>query len=89
MNVFEELQARGLIAQMTDAKRVEELLTKEKIKFYIGVKGKNMEEYFQNTFNISYKEYKEQNTLENMKKVGQDIIKDLEYRVNTASNHST
>lgn len=36
MNVFEELQARGLIAQMTDAKRVEELLTKEKIKFYIG-----------------------------------------------------
>ena len=36
MNVFEELQARGLIAQMTDAQRVEELLTKEKIKFYIG-----------------------------------------------------
>lgn len=50
-------------------------------------KAKNMEEYFQNIFNISYKEYKEQNTLENMKKVGQDIIKDLEYRVNIASNH--
>jgi len=36
MNVFEELQARGLIAQMTDEQRVEELLTKDKIKFYIG-----------------------------------------------------
>lgn len=36
MNVFEELQARGLIAQMTDGEKVEELLTKEKIKFYIG-----------------------------------------------------
>ncbi len=36
MNVFEELQARGLIAQMTDEQKVEELLTKDKIKFYIG-----------------------------------------------------
>ncbi len=36
MNVFEELQARGLIAQMTDGEKVEELLTKQKIKFYIG-----------------------------------------------------
>jgi len=36
MNVFEELQARGLIAQMTDAEKIEQLLTKEKIKFYIG-----------------------------------------------------
>ncbi|MCR4616106.1 MAG: tyrosine--tRNA ligase [Clostridiales bacterium] len=36
MNVFEELQARGLIAQMTDPERVEEYLTKHKMKFYIG-----------------------------------------------------
>ena len=36
MNVFEELQARGLVAQMTDPERIEELLTKDKIKFYIG-----------------------------------------------------
>lgn len=36
MNVFEELKARGLIAQMTDPEKVEELLTKDKIKFYIG-----------------------------------------------------
>lgn len=36
MNVFEELQARGLVAQMTDPERIEELLTKEKVKFYIG-----------------------------------------------------
>ena len=36
MNVFEELQARGLIAQMTDAEKIETLLTKDKIKFYIG-----------------------------------------------------
>ena len=36
MNVFEELQARGLIAQMTDAEKIEQLLTKDKIKFYIG-----------------------------------------------------
>ena len=36
MNVFEELQARGLVAQMTDPEKVEELLTKKNIKFYIG-----------------------------------------------------
>ncbi|MCR5484536.1 MAG: tyrosine--tRNA ligase [Clostridiales bacterium] len=36
MNVFEELKARGLVAQMTDPERIEELLTKDKIKFYIG-----------------------------------------------------
>jgi tyrosyl-tRNA synthetase len=36
MNVFEELQARGLIAQMTDENKVEELLIKDKIRFYIG-----------------------------------------------------
>lgn len=36
MNVFQELKARGLIAQMTDEAKVEELLTKEKVKFYIG-----------------------------------------------------
>ncbi|MDR1630915.1 MAG: tyrosine--tRNA ligase [Oscillospiraceae bacterium] len=36
MNVFEELKARGLLAQTTDEAKIEELLTKEKIKFYIG-----------------------------------------------------
>ncbi len=36
MNVFEELKERGLIAQMTDPEKIEELLTKEKIRFYIG-----------------------------------------------------
>ncbi|MBQ9880785.1 MAG: tyrosine--tRNA ligase [Clostridia bacterium] len=36
MNVFEELKARGLIAQMTDEAFVEKMLTKDSIKFYIG-----------------------------------------------------
>jgi len=36
MDVFDELQARGLIAQMTDPERIEQLLNKEKIRFYIG-----------------------------------------------------
>ncbi len=36
MNVFEELQARGLVAQMTDPERIEELLTKNNVRFYIG-----------------------------------------------------
>ncbi len=36
MNVFEELKARNMIAQMTNEEKIEELLTKDKIKFYIG-----------------------------------------------------
>lgn len=36
MNVYEELKARGLVAQMTDEKRTEELLTGKPMKFYIG-----------------------------------------------------
>lgn len=36
MNVFEELQARGLIAQMTNEEKIKELLDNDKIKFYIG-----------------------------------------------------
>ena len=36
MNVFEELKARGLIAQLTHEKEIEELLNNEKVTFYIG-----------------------------------------------------
>ncbi len=36
MNVFEELKARGLVAQLTDEKKVEELITGKPMKFYIG-----------------------------------------------------
>ncbi|MGI6249380.1 MAG: tyrosine--tRNA ligase [Acutalibacteraceae bacterium] len=36
MNVFKELQDRGLIAQATDSEKIQELLENEKIKFYIG-----------------------------------------------------
>ncbi|MGI6773197.1 MAG: tyrosine--tRNA ligase [Acutalibacteraceae bacterium] len=36
MNVLEELKARGLVAQMTNEEKIEELLTKDKIRFYIG-----------------------------------------------------
>lgn len=36
MNVFEELKARGLLAQMTDEKEVEALLTGKPMRFYIG-----------------------------------------------------
>lgn len=36
MNVFEELQARGLIAQMTNEEKIRDLLINDKIKFYIG-----------------------------------------------------
>ena len=50
-------------------------------------KAKNMEEYFQNEFKMSYKEYRKQHPLENMKKFGQDIIKDLEYRFHIATEH--
>ncbi len=36
MNVFDELKARGLIAQITDEDAVKELFEKEKVRFYIG-----------------------------------------------------
>ena len=36
MNVFKELQDRGLIAQATDPEKIQELLENERIKFYIG-----------------------------------------------------
>ena len=36
MGVFEELKARGLIAQMIDEEVVKEKLNNEKITFYIG-----------------------------------------------------
>lgn len=37
MKVFEELQARGFIAQSTDEKKVRELLNESSISFYIGI----------------------------------------------------
>ena len=36
MNVFDELKARGMIAQMTNEEKIRELLDKEKVTFYIG-----------------------------------------------------
>lgn len=36
MTIFQELKRRGLIAQMTHEKEIEELLDKEPVKFYIG-----------------------------------------------------
>lgn len=36
MTLFEELKRRGLIAQMTHEKEIEELLNREKVSFYIG-----------------------------------------------------
>ena len=36
MTVFEELKRRGLIAQMTDEKEIEELINAGKATFYIG-----------------------------------------------------
>lgn len=36
MNVFEELKARGLVAQMTDEEKIKDLLLNDKIRFYIG-----------------------------------------------------
>ncbi len=36
MKVFEELKARGLIAQMTNEEKIRELLEEDKILFYIG-----------------------------------------------------
>lgn len=35
-NVFDELKARGMIAQMTNEEKIRELLEKEKVTFYIG-----------------------------------------------------
>lgn len=36
MSVFEELKARGMIAQMTNEEKIKEILENEKISFYIG-----------------------------------------------------
>lgn len=36
MNVFDELKARGMIAQMTDEDKIRNLLSNEKVTFYIG-----------------------------------------------------
>ena len=36
MSVFEELKARGMIAQLTNEEKIKELLEKEKVYFYIG-----------------------------------------------------
>lgn len=36
MNVFDELKARGMIAQMTDEEKIRDLLSNEKVTFYIG-----------------------------------------------------
>lgn len=36
MGVFEELKARGLIAQMTDEEKIKDLLDNQKTTFYIG-----------------------------------------------------
>ena len=43
-NVFDVLKERGFIEQVTDEEKVRELLGKEKIKFYIGVKGTSFED---------------------------------------------
>ena len=36
MGIYEELQARGLIAQVTDEERIRELVNTGKATFYIG-----------------------------------------------------
>ena len=36
MQIFEELQARGLLAQLTDENEIRELVNNCKAKFYIG-----------------------------------------------------
>ena len=36
MTVFEELKARGLLAQTTDEEKIKDLITNDKIRFYIG-----------------------------------------------------
>ena len=35
MGVFDELQSRGLIAQMTNEEKIRDLLNNEKITFYV------------------------------------------------------
>ncbi len=36
MNIYEELQERGLIAQVTDEKEIRELINNGGARFYIG-----------------------------------------------------
>lgn len=36
MSVFDELKARGMIAQMTNEEKIRDLMENQKIKFYIG-----------------------------------------------------
>ncbi|HCE73800.1 MAG TPA: tyrosine--tRNA ligase, partial [Lachnospiraceae bacterium] len=36
MGVYEELQARGLLAQLTDADRIRDMINAGKATFYIG-----------------------------------------------------
>ena len=36
MQIYEELKARGLIAQVTNEEEIREMLGKEKVTFYIG-----------------------------------------------------
>lgn len=36
MGIYEELQARGLLAQLTDAEEIRELINNGKATFYIG-----------------------------------------------------
>ena len=36
MNIYEELQARGLLAQLTDEAEIRELINQGKATFYIG-----------------------------------------------------
>jgi tyrosyl-tRNA synthetase len=36
MNIFDELKARGLVAQMTDEEKTKDMLTNKKVRFYIG-----------------------------------------------------
>lgn len=36
MNIYEELQERGLIAQVTDEKKIRELINNGGARFYIG-----------------------------------------------------
>ena len=43
-NVYDVLKERGFIEQTTDDEGIRELLGKEKIKFYIGVKGSSTED---------------------------------------------
>ena len=40
MTVWEELKARGLIAQVTDEDEIKEMVNNGKATFYIGFEGK-------------------------------------------------